>query len=107
MSPNGKEIVSAHSLSPEWAILSTEISKAPTFASSPSATNTGAEGDKGLMLRIEGTEIISDEGVGADKISEGDMETLLGTFEKRMGDLRKVIEGGGIDGCNGREEGEG
>ncbi|KAI9706700.1 MAG: hypothetical protein M1836_003710 [Candelina mexicana] len=110
MSSTGKDVVSAHSLSSEWAILDTEVSKAPTFASSPSRTNSqGQENeDNGLMLRIEGTEIVVNDDGGA---GEGDMEALLSVFEKRMGDLRKVVEGGGKKGMGGggddRGEGDG
>jgi len=50
LDPTGSNVVSAQSLSPEWQILSTELSLAPSFQDNNNAT------DGGMMLRVRGVE---------------------------------------------------
>lgn len=68
------------------------------------------EGEERLMVRVEGCEVLrgqEDDG--------GRVEGLLGLVERRMGELRRVVEAGGCDGDGaggdvvrgGEEEGEG
>lgn len=50
LDPTGSNVVSAQSMSPDWQILSTELSLAPSFQDNDNAT------DGGMMLRIRGVE---------------------------------------------------
>ncbi|ETI28929.1 hypothetical protein G647_01381 [Cladophialophora carrionii CBS 160.54] len=100
------EVSSAHSLSAEWQVLRTSISTAPTIGDNPSAE------DEGLMLRIEGRgntpgNIMGNErgkGKEADAEKEKEKETLeemIERFQRRLEDVRMVIEaGGGTSGLN-------
>ncbi|OCT46656.1 anaphase promoting complex subunit 11 [Cladophialophora carrionii] len=100
------EVSSAHSLSAEWQVLRTSISTAPTIGDNPSAE------DEGLMLRIEGRgntpgNIMGNErgkGKDADAEKEKEKETLeemIERFQRRLEDVRMVIEaGGGTSGLN-------
>lgn len=93
-------ITSAHSLTPDWQVLNTQISPAPSFdtfnnhhtgepSSPPSSSGT-------LMLKIEGTsgprDIVPARG---DDHKDQTLEEMMEQFEKRMGELRRVIEAGG------------
>lgn len=78
---SGTAVASAHSLTGDWQVLRAEIGKAPTLE--------GGGAKVGQMLRIEGTEGIrrpEGEGVG--------LEGLVEAFGKRLGELRRVVEGG-------------
>jgi len=50
LDPTGSNVVSAQSLSPDWQILSTELSLAPSFQDNSNAI------DGGMMLRVRGVE---------------------------------------------------
>ena len=79
----GTGVESAHSLTGDWQVLSTEIGMAPTLE---------GEGEKeGLMLRIEGTEGVR----GPGEVEELGMEALVELFGRRMGELQRVVEGAG------------
>ncbi|KAH0848043.1 hypothetical protein AYO21_03594 [Fonsecaea monophora] len=101
------EVTSAHSLSAEWQVLRTSISAAPTIGDGPS------EDGEGLMLRIEGRgNTPGDLGGGKEKDkATGDrdrdaerereresMEEMIERFQRRLDDIRMVIEAGGIAG---------
>lgn len=107
LSETGDSIVSAHSLTPTWQILSTEITNAPTW---DAADADGTRHAGGLMLRIEGTDGSALEdtnfpsaGKSGDPSRRGefsrdvgvDMQALMESFDTKMGMLRKVIEAGG------------
>ncbi|KAK2803516.1 hypothetical protein FQN50_006951 [Emmonsiellopsis sp. PD_5] len=105
-------ITSAHSLSPSWQVLNARLRTAPTFDSSSTNSPTKATATTndpspaavgGLMLELEGT-----SGIRFDRSPRGQsLEEMMGQFEKRMGELRLVIEAGGQgDGGEtmGREE---
>ncbi len=93
------EVSSAHSLSAEWQVLRTSISTAPTIGDNP------ATDDEGLMLRIEGRgNTPGDTAVGAERgkgketetASEKEsMEDMIERFQKRLEDVRMVMEAGG------------
>ena len=90
MDANGTKVVSAQSLSPEWAVVGAEVGKAPMWDG----------GEQGLMLRVEGV------GVDAEGLDgEGGVEELVGVYGRRMEELRRVVEGAVGDG--GGLEGEG
>jgi len=92
------EVSSTHSLSAEWQVLRTNISAAPTIGDNPALE------DEGLMLRIEGRgntpgDIVSAEkgkgkAVEAEKERET-MEEMIERFQKRLEDVRMVMDAGG------------
>lgn len=82
LEPCGLSVESAHSMDSDWQVLDADISAAPTLE----GENVGK---RGLMLRIQGTEGVSDE-VG----EEVGMEGLVEIFEKRMAELRRIVEKG-------------
>ncbi|MCJ1379924.1 hypothetical protein MMC17_003027 [Xylographa soralifera] len=82
LAASGTAVESVYSLTGDWQVLSAEIGQAPTLEGG------GAEG--GLMLRIKGT-----EGPKAEGIEGLGLEGLVETFGRRMGELRRVVEGGG------------
>ncbi|KAL1961646.1 hypothetical protein VTN77DRAFT_1361 [Rasamsonia byssochlamydoides] len=94
-------IASAHSLTPDWQVLSTQLSPAPSFDTfnnhhsgepSSSPSSSGA-----LMLKIEGTSGFPRDIAPARGEDNKDqtLEEMMEQFEKRMGELRRVIEAGG------------
>lgn len=97
---SGTQIVSAHSLTPNWQILNTSLVPAPTWDGD---AGTEGEGATGMMLKIEGTAIeqiesernISSVGSGAH-VSEDDFHNLLTSFDEKMRILRNVLESGAI-----------
>ena len=82
---DGKEIVSATSLSPDWQAVQTKLTPAPSWGG-----DDGKNADKELMLTISGREA-SREGVSKDKARKGDVEILLKTFDEHMGSLDGVL----------------
>lgn len=91
-------ITSAHSLTPDWQVLSTKLSPAPSFDTLHNNHAAGEPSPNGaLMLRIEGTSGFPRDiapGRGEDN-KDHTLEELMEQFEKRMGELRRVIEAGG------------
>lgn len=93
----GYRITSAHSLSSDWQVLDAQLSPAPTFDAPENADD--ASGGT-LMLRIEGTSCFPREIHTTAKDNHDTSQTLeemMEQFEKRMGELRRVIEAGGHD----------
>jgi len=87
-------ITSAHSLTPSWQVLDTQLTPAPTFDNN----NTGEHpGSGSLMLKIKGTSGLPRDIVSRDKDGHGHqtLEEMMEQFEKRMDELRRVIEAGG------------
>jgi len=92
------------------------MEKAPTWDGNAASEedDSGANG-KGLMLKIEGIEgpdLIGGEEKEEGAVGEEEMALLLEGFDKKMGVLRKVLEGMGtglaVDGeVDLRREGEG
>lgn len=80
-SQNAFDIVNAYSMSADWQVLRTGITKAPTMAE---------DEDEGLMLRIEGR-----TGTPPDAKLEGEtMEEMIERFERGLEDVRLVLEAG-------------
>jgi hypothetical protein len=120
LNETGDGVVSASSLSAGWQILSASLSSAPTFdtPSSADAEHEDDSGERGLMLRIEGTGIsvgggdedLGREGLGIREkgtkgggstvLGEEELQGLLEGFDRKMGVLRKIVgEGwGGLGG---------
>lgn len=87
-------VTSAHSLTPAWQVLNTELVPAPTFEN-----NTSGEQplNGGLMLKIHGTPGLPPSTVSKEKDKERGgqrLEDMMDQFAKRMGELRQVIEAG-------------
>ncbi|KAK2767725.1 hypothetical protein FQN54_003883 [Arachnomyces sp. PD_36] len=115
--PQTYTVTSAHSLNPTWQVLNTELSPAPTFETSPNqghANDTSDPTQGGLMLKIKGTAGFKPGPTrGRDKnqaSQDQNLEDMMEQFEKRMDELRRVIEAGdaglGMEG-KGEEDPEG
>lgn len=110
-------VTRAHSLSPDWQILSTGVTSAPTIdAGGPEDDDDTAGGggsSEGLMLRIEGQGFVAADGEhhqhqhhhygaaagkGKMKKTKAEKETLedmVARFEKGLADIRRAIDAGG------------
>ncbi|KAL5358641.1 hypothetical protein BJX96DRAFT_45643 [Aspergillus floccosus] len=93
--PHRFRVTSAHSLTPTWQILNTELVPAPTFEN-----NTPGEQsvNGGLMLKIQGTPGLPLVMPGKDRDKERGgqrLEDMMEQFSRRLGELRQVIEAGG------------
>ncbi|CBF82859.1 uncharacterized protein ANIA_10405 [Aspergillus nidulans FGSC A4] len=98
--PQGQfRITSAHSLSPSWQILNTQLLPAPTFENSSKKPLNG-----GLMLQIQGTSGLPFGILDRDKEASGQrLEDMMDQFARRMEELRMVIENGERGMAVGRE----
>ncbi|KAL4749868.1 hypothetical protein BDW72DRAFT_124407 [Aspergillus terricola var. indicus] len=98
--PQGQfRVSSAHSLSPSWQILNTQLLPAPTFENSSKKPLNG-----GLMLQIQGTSGLPIGILGRDKEPSGQrLEDMMDQFARRMEELRLVIENGERGMAPGRE----
>lgn len=107
---SGTKVVKAHSLTPNWQILSTSLSPAPTWDTP--AQEGGAE-EHNMMLRIEGTQALEDAKIAGKvkgsrvqdsgaAVSEEELLALMQEFDQRMKMLRVVVESGE----QGRTEGD-
>ncbi|GKZ26979.1 ubiquitin-protein ligase Anaphase Promoting Complex [Aspergillus brasiliensis] len=85
-------VTSAHSLSPAWQVLNTQLVPAPTFENNNS---TGGQPPNGsLMLKIKGTAGLPMNMPGKDKDRERSsqrLEDMMDQFAKRLTELRQVI----------------
>lgn len=101
---SGDGIVSTSSLSSSWQIINAEIANAPTFNNDSDGETGAEEGERGLMLKIEGVVVETGEemgnsgekrkGKGAGESSvmgEEEMQALLEGFDRKMGILRKIV----------------
>ncbi|KAL8782124.1 MAG: hypothetical protein Q9213_005694 [Squamulea squamosa] len=87
----GTKIMNASSMSPDWAVTSAQLEKAPSWEGEETEEGKGRER---MMLRVEGCEVGSSwEGEG-EKEKDVGVEELLSSFEKGMVELRKVVEMG-------------
>ncbi|KAL4974097.1 hypothetical protein BDW66DRAFT_92008 [Aspergillus desertorum] len=101
-SPQGQlTITSAHSLSPSWQVLNTQLLPAPTFENNSSEKPLNG----GLMLQIQGTSALPIGTLGRDKEPGGQrLEDMMDQFARRMEELRLVIENGERGLARGGEE---
>lgn len=88
LSPSGKEVVSATSLSPDWQALRISISPAPSWGGS---SDGKGEAERGLMLRISGQEAKKGKGGKAKQRDRVDAEGLLRGFDELMTGLDGVL----------------
>ncbi len=96
MDATGSRVLSAQSMSPDWAVTATELAPAPTWDDTGGGGGGGEVEGRELMLRIEGMEVLgSVEGDDGDGKGKGKgLEELVGMYESRMGELRKVVDAG-------------
>jgi hypothetical protein len=93
------KITSSHSLNPDWQVLDTYLSPAPTF-DTPNSVTGGESRPRSpndiQMLRIEGTAGLPRYIPSRDNKDPTNrhqtLEEMMEQFEKRMGELRQVIE---------------
>jgi len=89
MDATGTKVLSAQSMSPDWAVTSTELSPAPTWDRDGEGKQEEEE-ERGLMLRIEGMEVPRDK--GAEQMDEKGLEDLVQEYERGMEQLRRVVD---------------
>lgn len=102
-------VVAARSMARDWQIVHADLTPAPTWDGEDSTGNNkpgdaGGRGGRGLMLRVEG---VGSRDVAEDDVRDGEpeegLEKLAERYERRLGELRRVVEGVG----KGEEEGKG
>ncbi|KEF52611.1 uncharacterized protein A1O9_11454 [Exophiala aquamarina CBS 119918] len=86
-------VTSAHSLSAEWQVLKSKVTAAPTIG------DGDGDEDEGLMLRIEGRGSTPPGTVLGEKekeklTSKETMEDMIERFQRRMDEIRQVLETG-------------
>ncbi|KAL2392104.1 hypothetical protein ABEF95_012662 [Exophiala dermatitidis] len=84
------EVVSAQSLSADWQVLRSTITAAPTIGGDGGA-GAADEGEDPLMLRIEGRGNMPDDATAAAAEKET-MEEMIERFQRRLEDIRQVME---------------
>ncbi|KAL2438869.1 hypothetical protein ABEF95_014579 [Exophiala dermatitidis] len=83
------EVVSAQSLSADWQVLRSTITAAPTIGDG--GAGAADEGEDPLMLRIEGRGNMPDDATAAAAEKET-MEEMIERFQRRLEDIRQVME---------------
>lgn len=97
-------VTTAHSLTPAWQVLNTELVPAPTFENNASSNDQQDQIQPqplngGLMLKIHGTPGHPPNILTKDKDNERGnqrLEDMMDQFAKRMSELQRVIEAGDI-----------
>lgn len=102
------KVTSAHSLTPSWQVLQTEIVPAPTFDSN---SDTSEPVNGAMMLKIRGTPGLPAGIPGRERDGDRErgsqrLEEMMDQFAKRMGELRMVIEAGNRADSTGRDGSE-
>ena len=88
-------------MSPDWAVVSTEVGPAPTWDG-----EQGGGESKGLMLRIEGMEM-SPQGLDGEGKADGEekaLEGLVDEYERRMRELMRAVRFSETPDRDNREE---
>lgn len=115
ISADGREVVSAASLSPAWQAVHPRITQAPSWGSNSDEEGVMGEGEgdrererdkakkgKKLMLRISGQEATARGAVGeSQQQRRRDFEALIKAFDESCGPLEAVL---GATGGSGRTE---
>jgi hypothetical protein len=92
--PHRFRVTSAHSLTPAWQVLNTELVSAPTFENNAPGEQSA---NGGLMLKIQGTAGLPFVMPGKDRDKERGgqrLEDMMDQFSKRLCELRQVIDAG-------------
>jgi len=92
----GTNVVVARSITPEWAVTSAEVGKAPTWGEGKEEAGEGEGG--ALMLRIEGVEAAKGVNRGKGNETEVELEELVERYMRGLEGLRRVVEGVGRGG---------
>lgn len=99
-------VVAARSMARDWQIVNADLTPAPTWEGDESNGGKtdegqcgGGGGGRGLMLSVEGvgTSTAGGQEVGEGEVEEG-LEKLAERYERRLGELRRVVEGVGARG---------
>lgn len=98
LDPSATRVVAARSMARDWQIVHADLTPAPTWDGDESTSGTAGDGGggRGLMLRIEGVRssaLERDEPRDAER-DEG-LEKLAERYERRLGELRRVVDGVG------------
>ncbi|MCJ1463731.1 hypothetical protein MMC07_002340 [Pseudocyphellaria aurata] len=110
-------VVAARSMARDWQIVNADLTPAPTWEGEESTgNNKTGDGDGGsggregrrLMLRVEG---VGTRGVREEDVRDGEveerLEKLAERYERRLGELRRVVEGvGAMEGESKGKRGE-
>ncbi|CAD6585986.1 MAG: hypothetical protein ASARMPRED_002365 [Alectoria sarmentosa] len=101
MDATGTKVESAQSMSPDWAVTSTELGPAPTWDRDGEGKQEGHQG-RDLMLRVEGMDArMKEEGGRGNQGEEKRLEELVEVYERQMAELRRVVDAGpGVIGVN-------
>ena len=105
MDATGTKVLSAQSMSSDWAVTSTELGPAPTWdkdgqGMQEEGGDEGEEEERGLMLRIEGLEVLGTgaegewKGKGRGDGEDKRLDELVDVYERTMGELRRVVDAG-------------
>lgn len=89
---DGKSIANVSSLSKEWQALKTEVGAAPSMGDSTAEEG----GERGLMLKISGTEAADGLELGKEEDLEGLMRKfgdVLAGLDEVVGKEQSVVEG--------------
>lgn len=92
MDADGKQVLSATSLTPQWQALRTTLGPAPSWRGGVEQGGT----DKGLMLKITGQEAFNRSVAARPQKTRAtssirDIESLMKEFDKRLKDLDTVL----------------
>lgn len=96
IAPDGRSVRAAHSLSPEWAVTATSITRAATLDGNTGDTTEEEGRGGGMMLRIEGTEgggsVVEGRGGDGGGVDGKGPEEMLEEARRRGGGLVKGME---------------
>ncbi|KXT00233.1 hypothetical protein AC578_1228 [Pseudocercospora eumusae] len=83
MAADGKQVISATSLSANWQGLTTKVAQAPSWGDDSNLA------DRGLMLHISGQ-----EARGEKRRAQGEIQGLIKAFDDHLDDLNGLLEPG-------------
>lgn len=102
LDPTATRIVAARSMARDWQIVHADLTPAPTWEGDESSSSkpgedqgNGGGAGRGLMLRVEGVSASSGAGEQEPPDGEEGLEKLVERYERRLGELRRVVEGVG------------
>lgn len=101
MEATGTKVLAAQSMSEDWAVTATELGPAPTW-DRDGQEKEGLQEGRGMMLRIKGVEVGKEAGqekgkeagIGGPDWEEKRLEELVEFYERRMVELRRVVNAG-------------
>jgi len=81
----GRTVESVASLSPDWYVLRTELSQAPSWA------GEGRGVERGLMLKLSGKETSGESSTGDNREKREGLDELVRTFGTRLEALEEML----------------